>query len=409
MDDKTFLNLLKQMHDRTTIPEESKVYSRAYSLFSIDNISVASRKDVWYRFSDGVDKVCRHMGPVLTAMPKKYGNRIGAVDWSQAHYLTTDVRSALTMMVRDGIEHPVFMTESERNDGMRRLDAWTGAIDKVSTLMRCLDDEKKDFVPLAFWAPQGWTGLLEPNGDDAIRRMMETRNAPRDAKAVWSDISDVPVTYTSPDNLAQASSIRTEYPHGMQYIVPDPYLVQRFVETELEAQIRKGGWKGNNEMSGGMTFLTGFKRFLSAPYADGEAVVNLFYNIYSGSLLLDSPAFMTSSGPMPGVSVYNVIQKLLRSDELSILAPDVEVFTPNTSCLVRLLNDSRCLPSSKQDTVRHERLHGWFNMKNYVEAEVMRLRGITSPSEVIQVQIPTCRSEFTLTWDRYFSRIIEKN
>ena len=47
-------------------------------------------------------------------------------------------------------------------------------------------------------------------------------------------------------------------------------------------------------------------------------------------------------------------------------------------------------------------------MKRTVEDEVMRLRGITGPSEVIQMQIPIRMTAFSLNWDKYFHRILSE-
>ena len=410
MDIKNLLDELKRRHDTTVMPEEAKLCARAYSLFSIEAMTEKSRKDVWLRFMNGLEKVSLYLSPLMAPLRKaSIPSPVKAIDWSQTYYLTTDIRSTLTLLALDDVDPPIFGNPGINDENVGRFKSWIKAAMWIATLVSQLEVNEKDrFEQVAFWSPKGWYGLFTPDGSIEVERLLERRRSPRNAKVVWSEISDVPVTYTSPDNFAQISRNVEVNESAYQHIVPDPFLVRRFVETELEKHIRKDGWRNDNVEAGEITFLTGFKRFLSAPYVDGETIVNLFYNIYNGDLLFDSCAFPLRKDISPKFSVYNLIQRLIVDGRKDILEPGKNVFTPNTACLARLLYDSGCLPLSRQDYTHHERMHGWFTMKRTVEDEVMRLRGITGPSEVIQMQIPIRMTAFSLNWDKYFHRILNE-
>ena len=411
MDIKDLLDTLKKRHDMTVVPEEAKLCARAYSLFSIDAMTEKSRQDVWMRFVNGIERLSLYLSPLLAPLRKSsIPSPVKAIDWSQTYYLTTDVRPTLTILAADDVAPPTFGNPGISAENVVRFKRWIDAVMWVTNLVSQLEINESERIELvSFWSPKGWYGLLSPEGSLEVERLLDRRKSPRNAKVVWSEISDVPVTYTSPDNFAQISPNVEVTESAYRHIVPDPFLVRRFVETELEQHIRKDGWRNDNVEAGAITFLTGFKRFLSAPYVDGETIVNLFYNIYNGDILFDSCAYPLKKDASPKFSVYNLIQRLIADGRKDVLEPGKNVFTPNTACLARLLLDSGCLPMSRQDYTHHERMHGWFAMKRIVEDEVMRLRGITGPSEIIQMQIPIRMSAFSLTWDKYFHRILGDN
>ena len=391
-------------------PDEGrrKIMERAAGLFGSALMAPEGASIIWDAFVKGVHMAFGVAKPVTDAIRSCViacrGEGVDSlpVRWEELFYLDVDLRSTLAVMRDDGIS-PLQATCPQGDPVRAYVSAWLCAIDDVS------DRIAKEFIPIGgitrsdvsfVYHSAGWTELLGRRTDEAVRNMVAPNSVIKPHHVIWQSLPDVPMVYGDERKrdrgLDQSKTVDL-----------DPFQLRCALEAEINNRVRQTDWKSDPASAGAMKFLTGLRNMLQNHDCTGRDVLKMFYNIFNGCRLFDTPILPDMEHGPEYVTVFNLLQNVVPKHP-ELIAAETGVFSGNVSALVRVLRNAGCMPEGPHDSVRHERLTGWLRMKTEMEDAAMRMRCMTpssngrQPQNIMALLNPPLMSAMGNDWDMLF-------
>lgn len=395
-------------------PDEGrrKIMERAAGLFGATLIAPEGANILWDSFVRGVHLAFGVAKPVTDAIRscviacRGEGIDILPVRWEELFYLDVDLRSTLAIMRDDGIS-PLQATCPPDDPVRAYVSSWLHAIDEVS------DRIAQEFIPIGgitradvsfIYHSAGWTELFGRLPDAAIRDMLAPNAVIRPHHVIWQSLPDVPMVYGDERK-------RNNGQNQQKTVDLDPFQLRCALDAEINTRVRQTNWKAEPSEAGAMKFLTGLRNMLQHRGCTGQDILKMFYNIFNGCRLFDTPLLPDMEHGPEYVTVFNLLQNIVPKHP-ELIDPEAGVFSGNVSALVRMLKDAGCMPEGPHDSVRHERLTGWLRMKTEMEDAAMRMRCMTptsngkQPQNIMALLNPPLLNATGNGWDALFKPVV---